>query len=126
MSLYTVSSNPSFAAVVDAALKTQTRPYLSSHHAITALLASARAKSRMLILDMDTIHDAARLIDFVKSSPPIRDTLVIAAGSERHFTLLDQRTCEALNGVLYSPFTATELALIVASLAVAREPDSPL
>jgi hypothetical protein len=126
MSLYTVSSNPSFAEVVNAALKTQSRVCASSDHAIVALLSSRAPKSRIVILDLDTIHDAARLIDFVKSSPPIRDTLMIAAGADRHFTLLDQRTCEALSGILYPPFTATELALIVASLDVAREPDSPL
>ena len=90
---------------------------------MTSLLSGDKPKSRILIVDLLTIGDASRLIDFVKSSPPIRDTVVIAAGTERHFTDLDRRTCEALSGILYPPFTASELALVVASLAVGREPE---
>ncbi len=118
MGLYTVTSNTSFADIVSAALKTQTRVFDTANDAIAALLSGGKPKSRILIVDLLTIDDAARLIDFVKSSPPVSDTVVIAAGTECHFRNLDHRTCDALGGILYPPFTATELALIVASLAV--------
>ena len=123
MSLYTVTSNPAFADVVTAALKTESRVLGSAGDAIAALLGAARPKARFVILDLETIADAGRLIDFIKSSPPVRDTLIIAIGTERDFSGLDQRTCESLNGILYSPFTAAQLALVVTGLAVDLNPD---
>lgn len=123
MSLYTVTSNPAFVDVVNAALKTEARVLASAGDAIAALLGAAKPKVRFVILDLETIVDAGRLIDFIKSSPPVRDTLVVAIGTERDFSRLDQRTCEALSGVLYSPFTAAELALVVTGLAVDLNPD---
>ena len=125
MSLYTVTSNPAFADVVNAALKTKTSVLVSASDAIAALLTAAKPKARFVILDLETVADAGRLIDFIKSSPPVRDTLVVAIGTERDFSGLDQRTSEALSGVLYSPFTAAELALVVAGLAVDLDPDAP-
>ena len=125
MSLYTVTSNLAFADVINAALKTETRVFVSASDAIAALLAAAKPKARFVILDLETITDAGRLVDFIKSSPPVRDTLVVAIGTERDFGRLDQRTCEALSGVLYSPFTAAELALVVTGLAVDLDPDAP-
>ena len=125
MSLYTVTSNPAFADVVNAALKTETRVMASAGDAIAALLGTAKPKVRFVILDLETIADPGRLIDFIKSSPPVRDTLVVAVGTERDFGRLDQRTCEALSGVLYSPFTPAELALVIAGLAVDLNPDAP-
>ena len=125
MSLYAVTSNPAFADVVNAALKTETRVLVSAGDAIAALLAAAKPKARFVIVDLETIADAGRLIDFIKSSPPVRDTLIVAIGTERDFNGLDQRTLEALSGVLYSPFTAAELALVVTGLAVDLDPDAP-
>jgi hypothetical protein len=125
MSLYTVTSSPAFADVVNAALKTEARILDSANDAIATLVAAAKPKARFVILDLETITDAGRLIDFIKSSPPVRDTLVVAIGTERDFSGLDQRTCEALSGVLYTPFTAAELALVVTSLAVDLDPDAP-
>ena len=125
MSLYTVTSNPAFADVISAALKTETLVFVSASDAIAALLAATKPKARFVILDLETIADAGRLIDFIKSSPPVRDTLVVAIGTEGDFSRLDQRTCEALSGVLYSPFTAAELALVVTGLAVDLDPDAP-
>jgi hypothetical protein len=126
MSLYTVTSNPAFADVVNAALKTEARVLVSAGDAIAALLGAAKPKARFVILDLETIADAGRLVDFIKSSPPVRDTLVVAIGTERDFSLLDQRTCEALSGVLYSPFTAAELALVVTGLAIDLNPDAQI
>ena len=125
MSLYTVTSNPAFADVVNAALKAETRVLVSAGDAIAALIAGAKPKARFVIVDLETIADAGRLIDFIKSSPPVRDTLIVAIGTERDFGRLDQRTCEALSGVLYSPFTAAELALVITGLAVDLDPDAP-
>lgn len=125
MSLYTVTSNPAIADVVNAALKTETRVCASASDAIAALLAAAKPKVRLVILDLETVDDAGRLIDFIKSSPPVRDTLVVAIGTGHDFSTLDQRTCEALNGVVQSPFTAAELALVVTALAMGRDPDTP-
>jgi len=125
MSLYTVTSNPAFADVVNAALKTETRVCVSTSEAIAALLVTAKPKARLVILDLETVEDAGRLIDFIKSSPPVRDTILVAVGNERDFSRLDQRTCEALSGVVYSPFTAAELALVVTALAMELDPDAP-
>jgi len=125
MSLYTVTSNPTFADIVNAALKAETRVCVSANDAITVLLSPSRPKTRFLVLDLATIADAGRLIDFIKSSPPIRDTLIIAIGTDHDFNRLDSRTCEALSGVLYSPFTAAELTLVVTGLAVDLDPDAP-
>jgi len=124
MSLYTVSSNPAFAEIVNAAMKAQTRGCLSSAAAVAELLTPYKPKSRFVIVDLRTIDDAPRFIDFVKSSGPISDTLVIAVGTERDFSLLDQRTYEALSGIMYLPFNAIELALIISSLEVNRDPDN--
>ena len=125
MSLYTVTSNSAFADIVNAALKTDARGFASASDAIAALLAGAKPKVRLVILDLETVDDAGRLIDFIKSSPPVRDSLVVAIGTELTFSRLDPRTCEALNGVVYSPFTAAELALVVTALAMDLDPDFP-
>ena len=124
MNSLTLSSNPALSDIVNAALKTETFLFACSCDVITALLTTSRPRSRLLIIDLATVVDAGRLIDFVKSSGPIRDVLVIAIGAKHHFNALDQRTCEALNGIIYVPFTAAELALIVAGLTSDR-PDTP-
>jgi hypothetical protein len=125
MNSLTVSSNPALSDIVNAALKVETSLFACSSDVITALLNTKRLESRLLIIDLASIADAGRLIDFVKSSVPIRDALVIAIGAEHHFNALDQRTCEQLSGVVYAPFTAAELALIVAGLTSDDGSDRP-
>ena len=60
MSLYTVTSNPTFADIVNAALKAETRVCVSANDAITVLLSPSRPKTRFLVLDLATIADAGR------------------------------------------------------------------
>lgn len=114
--MYCVTTRESFADVVQAGLKNSGRVFSSASEVIAALVAAARPKCRLLIVDLATISDAGRLIDFVKSSAPIKDTIVIAVGGEQDYAALEPQTTEAISGFVYTPFTATELAMVVAGL----------
>ena len=100
------------------------RTFSNAGEVIAALVAAARPKWRLMVVDLTTIGDAGRLIDFVKSSAPIKDTLVVTVGGEKDYDALEPQTVEAINGVLYTPFTATELALVVASLVGDRDSEA--
>lgn len=123
--MYCVTTREAFADVVQAALKTDTvRRFSNSAEVIAALVAASKPKCRLMVVDLATISDAGRLIDFVKSSAPIKDTLVITVGTDKNYAALEPQTVEAISGVLYAPFTATELALVVGSLVDGRNLDA--
>ena len=117
MIVYIVSSNTTFAEAVETALKMDAvGVYESASDVIGALTVRDGLKARLLVIDFTTIPDAARLIDFLKSSALTKDVLVVATGDRDQFAALHANTRDAIEGILYRPFTAEQLAAVVAEL----------
>jgi hypothetical protein len=117
MNVYIVSSNTIFAEAIEAALKMDAVGlYESASDVVGALTVREGLKARLLVLDFTTIPDAARLIDFLKSSASTKDVLVVATGDREQFAALHANTRDAIAGTLHLPFTAEQLAAVVAEL----------
>lgn len=117
MIVYIVSSNTTFAEAVETALKMDAvGVYESASDVIGALTVRNGLKARLLVIDFTTIPDAARLIDFLKSSALTKDVLVVATGDRDQFAALHANTRDAIAGTLHVPFTAEQLAAVVAEL----------
>ena len=82
MSTYVLSTNASFIDAVKAALKADgLQTFSAAPDVVSALLASSRSKWELVIVDVDSVRDGGRLIDFIKSSAPVRAIRVLAVGS---------------------------------------------
>jgi hypothetical protein len=81
VSTYVLSTNPSFIDAVKAALTADSlHVYSAAPDVVSALLASSRSKWELVIVDVDSVEDGGRLIDFIKSSAPVRAIRVLAVG----------------------------------------------
>lgn len=115
MTVFIVSSNAAFAEAVGAALQADAvGVYESSSDVIAAIVTRGSTKSHLVIIDLTTIPDAARLIDFLKSSAPTRDVFIVPAGEKEQFDALHECTRGAVDGTLQLPFTPAELAGLAA------------
>ena len=82
MSTYVLSTNASFIDEVKAALKAESlQTFGAAPDVVSALLASSRSKWELVIVDVESVRDGGRLIDFIKSSAPVRAIRVLAVGS---------------------------------------------
>jgi len=68
------------------------------------------------IIDLATIPDGERLISFIQSSPSIRHLAIVAVGTPGNFDSLPEGVEPSLNGVITAPYTAGELAAVIASV----------
>ena len=82
MSTYVLSTNTSFIDAVTAGLKADSlHVYSAAPDVVSALLASSRSKWELVVVDVDSVPNGKRLIDFIKSSAPVRAIRVLAVGS---------------------------------------------
>ena len=71
----------SFIDAVKAALKADSvHAFSAAPDVVSALLASSRSKWELVIVDVESVADGGRLIDFIKSSAPVRAVRVLAVG----------------------------------------------
>ena len=81
MSTHVLSTNVSFIDAVKTALKADSvQTFSAAPDVVSALLASSRSKWELVIVDVESVPDGGRLIDFIKSSAPVRAVRVLAVG----------------------------------------------
>ena len=122
MTVFIVSCKAAFAEAVSAELKADgVGVYESASDVIAAIVTSGAKKSHLVIIDLTTIPDAARLIDFLKSSAPTRAVFIVAAGEAEQFGALHESTRGAVDGTLQMPFAPADLAELVANFRRGRK-----
>ena len=131
-----LSTNASFIDVVKAALKADSlHVYFAAPDVVSALLASSRSKWELVIVDVDSVQDGGRLIDFIKSSAPVRAIRVLAVGSAAELAKLGNVPGGTADATLEAAHI-TQIGAAVAKLRVdlgtpggvrtpERSPDSP-
>ena len=115
--VYVISSNEGITNTVKEAL--QTDATVQTHNAegfLTAVLRRGHSKESCVILDLSALSDVARIITFTKSSPKIATLPIIAIGSEEDHDSLPSEVRSSINGVVVTPYTAGELAAVIASV----------
>lgn len=117
MSIYLLSANRAFIDVVKAALKMDAlNAFSTPADVIAALLAGSRSKWELLIIDLGSIPDGGRLVDFIKSSAPIHAIRVLAVGTPDQLAALGHLPGGSADAIVQAPCTTTEIATAVAKL----------
>jgi hypothetical protein len=103
--------------MVIAALKTSAVAHTPSGSAfIEKIVRDPLSKASCVIIDLATIPDGEHLISFIQSSPSIRHIPIVALGTPEHFDALSEGVEHSLNGVITAPYTAGEIAVVIASV----------
>jgi DNA-binding NtrC family response regulator len=115
--VYVISSNEGITNTVKEALQTDaTVQTYNAEGFLTAALRRGHSKESCVILDLSTLSDVERIITFTKSSPRIAKLPIIAIGSEDDHDSLPSEVRFSINGVVITPYTAGELAAVIASV----------
>ena len=123
MSLYVVSGNPAFVDMVKAGLKTsQVKAFTTTADLLNHLLGSSRSKFELAFLELGGAPDAGHLIEFVKTSSLLLSVQLLVVGTEEQILALGAAVLAAVDGMLRTPCTATEIALAVGQLRERGEP----
>ena len=83
---------------------------------MSALVASSRYKWELLIVDLESVPDAGRLIDFIKSSAPIRAIRILAVGTAAQLTALGSVSGGSADATVQAPCGVAEITAAVAKL----------
>ena len=117
MSTYVLSTNRSFIDAVSAALKAESlHVYSAAPDIVSALLTSSRSKWELVVVDVDSVSDGGRLIDFIKSSAPVRAIRVLAVGSAPELAKLGNVPGGTADATLEARQISTEIGGAVAKL----------
>jgi len=117
VSTYVLSTNPSLIDEVKAALKADTlQTFSAGPDVVSALLASSRSKWELVVVDVDSVPDGGRLIDFIKSSAPVRAIRVLAVGSAAELTKLGNVPGGSADATLEAAQISTEIGGALAKL----------
>jgi hypothetical protein len=117
VSTYVLSTNPSFNDAVKAALKADSlHLYSVAPDVVSALLASSRSKWELVVVDVDSVPDGGRLIDFIKSSAPVRAIRVLAVGSASELAKLGNVPGGTADATLEATHLGTQIGEVVARL----------
>ena len=117
MSIYVLTARESFANLVNGALKGESAKVFSAGaEVVTALLASTRSKWELLIVDLESVADAGRVIDFIKSSAPIRAIRILAVGTAAQLAALGSVAGGSADATVEAPCGVAEIAAAVAKL----------
>jgi len=117
MSLYVVSGNPAFVDMVKAGLKTsQVKAFTTTADLLSHLLGDSRSKFEVTFLELEGVPDAARFIEFSKTSSLLRGIQLLVVGTEEQIVALGAAVLGVIDGMLRAPCSATEIALAVAHL----------
>src|SRR5262245_37459592 len=101
MSLYVVSGNPAFVEMVKAALKTsQVKVFTMTADLLKDLLGSNRSKFELAFLELSSTADAARFIEFAKTSSLLRDIQLLVVGTEEQILALGAAVLGVIDGIL--------------------------
>jgi hypothetical protein len=121
--VYVVTVRTALVDGIQAALKTNAIVHCrSSPEFIAALVKKVPSKSECAIIDFESVADAERIIDFVQSSPSINSLRLIAICSDDDYDVLPNAIASSLNGVVFTPFTAMQIAAVVASVCGPHDP----
>jgi hypothetical protein len=116
VSTHVLSTNASFIDAVKAALKADSvQAFSAAPDVVSALLASSRSKWELVIVDVESVPDGGRLIDFIKSSAPVRAVRVLAVGRSAELEKLGNVPGGAADATLDAA-RLTEIAETVAKL----------
>ena len=111
-----LSTNASFIDAVKTALKADSvQTFSAAPDVVSALLASSRSKWELVIVDVESVPDGGRLIDFIKSSAPVRAVRVLAVGRSTELEKLGNVPGGAADATLDAA-RLTEIAESVAKL----------
>ena len=117
MSTYVLITNRSFIDAVSAALKAESlHVYSAAPDIVSALLTSSRSKWELVVVDVDSVSDGGRLIDFIKSSAPVRAIRVLAVGSAPELAKLGNVPGGTADATLEARQISTEIGGAVAKL----------
>ena len=117
MSIYVLSANPPFVDAVKAVLKGNSlQTFSTGPEVVSAVLASSRSKWELVIVDVDSVPDGGRLIDFIKSSAPVRAIRVLAVGSAAELAKLGNVPGGSADATLEASHVNTQLGAEVAKL----------
>jgi hypothetical protein len=116
VSTYVLSTNASFIDAVKAALKADSlQAFSAAPDVVSALLASSRSRWELVIVDVGSVRDGGRLIDFIKSSAPVRAIRILAVGSPAELATLGNVPGGTADATLEAG-RVTEIAEAVAKL----------
>jgi hypothetical protein len=117
VSIYVLSANPPFVDAVKAVLKGNSlQTFSTGPEVVSAVLASSRSKWELVIVDVDSVPDGGRLIDFIKSSAPVRAIRVLAVGSAAELAKLGNVPGGSADATLEASHVNTQLGAEVAKL----------
>lgn len=130
--VYVVTGRVAVLDAVKAALKTEAIVHCrDARDTIAAVVPRKPSKSECAIIDFASVPDAERIITFIQSSPPVANLRIVALCSDEQYDALPDHVAISLNGVILAPYTAMDIASVVASIsgfydsgADVRRPDS--
>jgi len=121
--VHVVTCNPALPDIVIAALKTSAVSHSPNAAAfIEKIVRDPIRKENCVLIDLVTIPDGERLITFIQSSPSIRHLPIVALGTPENFDSLSEGVEPSLNGVITAPYTAGEVAVVIATVCEQRLP----
>ena len=117
VSTYVLSTNPSFIDTVKAALTADNiHVYSAAPDVVSAVLTGSRSKWELVIVDVDSVGEGGRLIDFIKSSAPVRAIRVLAVGSAAELAKLGEVPGGSADETLESTRFGGQILEVVAKL----------
>jgi len=121
--IYVISRNPAIADKVKAALKTAALIEVPDASGFLAqVLPRAYSKEACVLVDLATVSDAEHLISFTKSSATISKLPIVILGSEQNIDALPRELLSVVSGIITAPYTAGEIAAVVASICEQQMP----
>lgn len=123
VSVYLLSAQSTFVDALKPAFGTdQPRVFSTSSQVIAELLGGSRSRWEVVIADLGSISDARHLLDFIKSSAPLRSVRVMAVGTPEQLAGLGDVPGGTADATVQAPCTPAQ---ITAALSKLREQAGP-
>jgi hypothetical protein len=117
VSVYLLSAEPAFLDRVKPAFSTDNpKVFPTSGQVIAELLAGSRSKWEVIIVDVGSIADSRHLLDFVKSSAPLRAVRVMLVGTAEQLAAMGEVPGGSADAVVQAPCTGAQIAAAVTKL----------
>jgi hypothetical protein len=115
--VYVVTGRAGVLDAVKAALKTDAVVHCrNANETIAAVVPRKPSKSECAIIDLASVPDAERIITFIQSSPSVANLRIVALCSDEQYDALPEHVAISLNGVILTPYSAMDIASVVASI----------
>lgn len=119
--VYVVTRQEALVDAVKAGLKTEAIIHCrSSAELLAGILRQSNSKAECVVIDL-SIDDAERILTFIQSSPSTSKLPIVAVCSDGAYDELPDLVARSLNGVVLTPYTAMEIAAVVASVCGALD-----